>query len=115
MNSQPLPRTAAEHTAAVLQHAAQSGSPVLIPGALEPRARGPAARPIHRIDVPATVHAHAEAVSDRERLEHEREGGGAPSERAGARPATIRARLWRSMLHPTQVLDIWRRLLPQAH
>jgi hypothetical protein len=91
------------------------GSPALIPGAFEIRARppagptiqGPAALVAHRAHAPA-------AASDHARLEHEREGGGAPSARRGRRPGTMVDRLWRSMLHPTQLQDIWRRRLAQA-
>jgi hypothetical protein len=42
--------------------------------------------------VPVTPHAPA-AVYDVERLEHEREGGGAPSERTGRGSRSILARL----------------------
>jgi hypothetical protein len=44
-----------------------------------------------------------------ERLEHEREGGGAPSTRAGKRSGTLGARLWQSLLHPVHLPNIWRR------
>jgi hypothetical protein len=92
-----VPRTPAEQTAVFLQQAAQSGSPVLIPGAREPRAGLPAARPTSGSELQVTHHGQTPGMFDRERLEHEREGGGAPSERAGGR-ATILARLWRTML-----------------
>jgi len=49
-----------------------------------------------------------------ERLEREREGGGAPSARAGRRSGTLGARLCQSLLHPMHLPDIWRRVLPQA-
>jgi hypothetical protein len=93
-----VPQTPAEQTAVSLQQAAQSGSPVLIPGAREARAGLPAARPTAGSDLPVTHDGQTPGMSDRERLEHEREGGGAPSERAGGRRATILARLWRTML-----------------
>ena len=104
----------AEYTAAVILHADRSGSPVLIPGAFERRVSRPAAPLRYRIDPVVTEHAHPAAASDRGRLEHEREGGGAPSERSGRRSGTIGARLWQSMLHPMRVPDIWRRSRPQA-
>jgi len=105
----------AEDTAAVLVQAERSGSPVMIPGAFEKRittgATFPSPRPAHPA---AIVRARTIAAFDRERLEHEREGGGAPSARAGRRPGTLGARLWRSLLHPTHLPDIWRRVLPYA-
>jgi hypothetical protein len=73
--------THAEDTAALLQQAARSGVPVLIPGAREMRAGHPPARPIAAAPEPATPPAPAAAAVDRDRLEHEREGGGAPSQR----------------------------------
>lgn len=93
-----VPRTPAEETAVFLQQAAQSGSPVLIPGAREARAGLPAARPTDGTELPVTHHGRTPGMSDRERHEHEREGGGAPSERDGGRRATILSRLWRTML-----------------
>jgi hypothetical protein len=73
--------THAEDTAAILQQAAHGGLPVLIPGALETRVGRPPARPASAAAAPGTVHPPAAAVFDRDRLEHEREGGGAPSQR----------------------------------
>jgi hypothetical protein len=70
----------AEDTVALLQRAAHSGVPVLIPGAREIRAGRPAVRPAAAAE-PATLQVPAAAVVDRDRLEHEREGGGAPSQR----------------------------------
>ena len=95
-----VPRTAAEHTASFLQQSADGGSPVLIPGAWETHDGHPGAPPTHGADRPVTRRTDAAAVFDRERLEREREGGGAPRERAGARPPTIFARVWRRLLHP---------------
>ena len=90
----------AEATAAFLVQTERTGSPVLIPGAFEKRAAGPA--PLRsRADVLVTDEAHPMVAADRERLEHEREGGGAPSARAGRRSGTLGARLWHSLLHPT--------------
>jgi hypothetical protein len=91
-----VPRTPAEQTAVFLQQAAQSGAPVSIPGAREARAGLPPARPTDATELPVTHHGQTPGMSDRERLEYEREGGGAPSERGGGR-ATILARLWRTM------------------
>jgi hypothetical protein len=104
----------AEETSALLLQAERRGSPVMIPGAFEVRARAPRTLVIHGGVPRATDQPQAAGVADRERLEHEREGGGAPSERIGGRAVTVRGRLWRSILHPTQVLDIWRRLVPQT-
>ena len=85
--------TRPEDTAATLQRAAQGGLPVLIPGALERRVGRPTVRPANAAAEAVTPHAAAAAVNDRERLEHEREGGGAPSERTGMRHRTFLTRL----------------------
>jgi hypothetical protein len=67
-----------------------------IPGAFEPRPLPAAAPPTvatavlmtpNTFDAPAPVH-------DRERIEREREGGGAPSERTGMGHRTIFARFF---------------------
>jgi hypothetical protein len=108
------PLTRAEHTALLLHQATQS-SPVMIPGARDARGDGSIAQPAGAAE-PHTRHAQAAVVPDRERLEHEREGGGAPSERvavAGVRRATMLARLWRSVFHPTELAVIWTRAVPQ--
>jgi hypothetical protein len=94
----------AEDTAALLVHAERSGSPVLIPGAFEKRAAGPAVLLRSRPEVVGDD-AHPIVASDVERLEHEREGGGAPSARAGRRSWTLGARL-HSLLEP---FHGWRR------
>jgi hypothetical protein len=86
-----------------LQQAAQRGSPVLIPGALEMRVDHPEVPPAHRTAVAATSGTQAATVSSRERLEHKHQGGGGPSERAGTRPATLFARLWRSLRSPISI------------
>jgi hypothetical protein len=82
-----------------------SGSARMIPGAFEVRVstgdRPLGGRPIADAAQPAPS-------NDRERFEHEREGGGAPSQRRGRRLGTIGARLWRSLLHPTALPRIWR-------
>jgi hypothetical protein len=83
--------TPAEDSVATLQRSVRSGSPVLIPGALERRVGRPtAALPGAAVESIAPRVAAA-AVGDRARLEIEREGGGAANERAGARPKTILA------------------------
>ena len=105
-------RSAAEETALLLDQAERSGLPVLIPGAFEKRA-GAAAQLPSRSDV-VIDHAHRVVSSGRERLEREREGGGAPSARAGRRAGTFAERLWQSLLHPARLQDIWRRVLPEA-
>jgi hypothetical protein len=107
-------RSAAEETAAFLVQAGRSGSPVLIPGAFEKRAAGPTVRPRARADVVVIGYAPPIVASDLDHLEHQREGGGAPSARAGRRSGTIGGRLWHSLLHPADLPDIWRRVLPQG-
>jgi len=71
-----------------------------IPGAFEPRPGHSAAEPTvaaallvtpHALDVPAPV-------ADRERLERQREGGGAPSERNGRGHRTMFARVFDFLL-----------------
>jgi hypothetical protein len=73
---------------------AHGGLPVLIPGAWERRVGRPPTRPANTTAEPATPHNRAATVGDRERLEHEREGGGAPSERTGGQHRTILARVY---------------------
>jgi hypothetical protein len=85
-----LTPTQAEGTAAILQRAADGGLPVLIPGALELRVGPPAAPPTA---APEPLRPRAAAADDRDRLENERAGGGAPAERTGA-PRTMLDRLW---------------------
>jgi hypothetical protein len=88
----------AEESAAFLLHSEGSSSPVLIPGALERRASSASAGPVgYSTGMPVTDHWYPVAVSARERLVYEREGGGAPSERSGGRPVSILQKLWRSM------------------
>ena len=89
----PLSRTPEESTVLLLQLAAHSGSPVLIPGAWDIRPLRPASRSIGD-ETQATLTAQTVVVPDRGRLEREREGGGAPSER-GHR-ASFLVRLWRT-------------------
>lgn len=108
-----VPRTPAEHTALSLQQAADGDPAVLIPGAWHSRAV-PAPRQVRAGDeLRSTFAAHVAVVSGRERLEREREGGGAPSERTrGGRPSFL-TRLWRTTLHPTEIGTIWSRPVPQ--
>jgi hypothetical protein len=92
----PLALTPAEHSMLHLHQAAVSGVPVMIPGAWNVRAVRPAARPIA---MQTTV--HTPFVPDRARLELEREGGGAPSERRRGGWTSFLARLWRTR-QPTE-------------
>jgi hypothetical protein len=93
-----LPDTPAEKTTARLQHAAKLGIPVLIPGSNELRA-GRASSPISTGDGSASARPPVSpGTPDRGRLEHEREGGGSPSERRGVQRRTAFARLRRWLL-----------------
>ncbi len=100
---------AAEDTAATLQQAARDGVPVMIPGAFEIRV----GRPTNATSGRATSHVRPPALGDRERLEREREGGGAPSARIAGRHRTLLARLWHGVFHPADLPMIWRHPLPQ--
>jgi len=66
--------SAADNTAAVVQQAAQGGWSLMIPGAFERRVGGP-------VTAALPAHEHATVMGERERLDYEREGGGAESER----------------------------------
>jgi hypothetical protein len=66
----------------------------LIPGAFEVRVSRPAARPASAIAAPLSPSPAAAPVYDRERLEREREGGGAPSERTDTQHRSVLARLY---------------------
>ena len=66
----------------------------LIPGAFELRKGRSTVHPTVAGAPAGMAPALAAPVYDRERLEREREGGGAPNERAGAGPRTIFARLF---------------------
>jgi hypothetical protein len=70
----------------------------MIPGAWDVRAVRPAVPLIADAGPRMTPAAQMVAVSDRGRLEREREGGGAPRERARGRRASVLARLWRATL-----------------
>ena len=110
MNAHPSP---AEVTAAVLIDQQANNPAAMIPGAFESRG-AIAAAPRTEPDVPITLLPQDVVESDRGRLELEREGGGAPNQRAGVRRGTVMSRLWLTALHPTQRADIWRRLRVEA-
>ena len=94
-----MTQTEAEATIVRLQQAERDGRPVMIPGARE-------TRPSHPLAPPAAVVPHAPAPhtpgidTDRAKLEREREGGGAPSERGNGHPRTRLARFWRRVFRP---------------
>jgi hypothetical protein len=108
----PAPRTPAEYTVLLLQQAAHSCAPVMIPGAWDGRASRTTAPAIGDAAPRTILAAQTPVVSDRERLEREREGGGAPSERAHGHQTSVLARLWRTTLHPTEIGVIWSHVLP---
>jgi hypothetical protein len=109
----PVSRTPAEYTVLLLQQAADNGVPLMIPGAWDIRAVRPAAHPIGVAGPLTTLAPQTAGVPDRDRLEREREGGGAPSERGCGHRTGLLARLWRSIFHPTEIAVIWSRILPQ--
>jgi hypothetical protein len=109
----PESRTPAENTVLLLQQAAQGGSPVLIPGAWDTRAVAPAVHVTEDSDPHSTSDAQASVVSDRERLERELEGGGAPSQRPRGHRASFLTKLWRTAVRPIEIAVIWSRVLPQ--
>lgn len=89
-------------------------SRLMIPGAFEIRARVPLPQPRHGTNAGIPHPLQDVDGSDRLRLDRELEGGGAPSQRRGQRRGTLMSRLWQTMLHPTHVRDIWRRVRAQA-
>jgi len=95
--------TPAENTAAILQRAAHAGLTVMIPGTLEPRVGRPVIRATTVTAESLTPAPRTDHVRDRERLEHEREGGGAPRERMAGRHEHALARLWQFVFHPAHV------------
>lgn len=99
----------AEATAAALLEHRAEGPGVMIPGAFERRARVTAVPTTPPIDLPVTLPLESVSPFDRGRLEREREGGGALSQRAGRRRGTFMSRLWQSALHPTRLTGIWLR------
>jgi hypothetical protein len=109
----PRITTPAERTVLFLQRAIRSGAAAMIPGAFDLSARSVAPTPpSDRASAPSTATPETAVAAERERLEREREGGGAPSER-GARRASVLARLWRSTRHPAYIPAIWSHVLPQ--
>jgi hypothetical protein len=66
----------------------------MIPGAFEVRVGRPTTQPASAIAAPLAPSGPAAPVYDRERLEREREGGGAPSERTDTQHRTLFARLY---------------------
>ena len=99
----------AEATAAALLEHRAAGPGVMIPGAFERRGRVTAVPTTPAIDLVVTLPLQSVSTSDRGRLEREREGGGAPSQRAGRRRGTFMSRLWQSARHPTRLSAIWLR------
>jgi hypothetical protein len=69
----------------------------MIPGAFEARAGRPAVLPAGA-DAAPSASIPAAPVYNRERLEREREGGGAPSERTDTKHRTLFARLYDRLL-----------------
>ncbi len=88
--------TPAEDTATILQQAAHGGRPAQIPGAFDMRAGRPSAIPVVAA---VTPHARAAAATDTQRLEYQREGGGAPSQRPVGGSRTRIGRLWHRVLY----------------
>jgi len=93
----------AERTVAFLQELALNGRPALIPGAFEKRPPRLVAPSVTRDEPGLVDHIRyvgaptaARAGPDRQQLEREREGGGAPAERSGSRH--LMTRLWRRNL-----------------
>ena len=103
------PLSPAEATAADLLEHRAGGPAVMIPGAFERRGRIAAVPRTPAIDLLVTLPLRRVSTTDRGRLEREREGGGAPSQRVGPRRGTVLPRLWQSARHPTQLTDIWLR------
>jgi hypothetical protein len=80
--------TPSEETVARLQRAGNAAVPVLIPGAFEKRTGQTVVPAVTVVAVPVLPQTRSGTPADRGRLEHEREGGGAPSQRkiVGRRP-----------------------------
>ena len=97
----------AEETAAFLLQSEWTNSPVMIPGAVERRANASAGSGGYGTNIQVKDHhSYAVTVSDQERLVYEREGGGAPTERSGRRPASILQKLWGRMRRRPEVPDL---------
>ena len=86
--------SAAEVTAGTILTAIQTGEPLCIPGALDVRVGRPARQTPDATERAASAERPASGSPDLERLEHEREGGGAPSERGAAKHESLFERLW---------------------
>jgi hypothetical protein len=91
----PFSPTPAEVTAAVVLSAAQAGAPLCIPGAIDVRVGHGASRTSASTAGTRPAETDARTPPDVERLEYERAGGGAPSERGLTRRAKVIERLWR--------------------
>jgi hypothetical protein len=102
----PFP-TAAEDTARILQEAARAGLTVMIPGALESRVGRSSTRAATVTAAPMPPHVQTVVMPDWQRLEYEREGGGAPSERPSGRRQTLLARLRHWALYPADLPASW--------
>ncbi len=100
------PSTSATDTATLLVEHRGSGSRLMIPGAFEVRGR-PQSGLGERGAVQSADSVPPAGADDRQRLEREREGGGAPSQRRPPRRASLVARLWRSLLHPSALPEVW--------
>jgi hypothetical protein len=66
----------------------------MIPGAFEVRVGRPTAQPTGAIAAPKAPSSPPAPVYDRERVEREREGGGAPGERTDAQHRPFLTRLY---------------------
>ena len=108
-----VPRTPAEHTARAVHQAADRHAAVLIPGASHSRGVPPPLQVTATAESRSTFTVETSVVSGRERLEREREGGGAPSERTRGGRASFLTRLWHTTLHPTEIGIIWSRPVAQ--
>ena len=79
----PIRRTAAETTVAIVLSAAQTGASLCIPGAREVRvAHAESVTPTADAAAPLVAAVARPAPDDAEQREYARAGGGAPSERA---------------------------------
>jgi hypothetical protein len=104
MNS---PFDMAKDTARILQEAAHAGLTVMIPGALESHVGRSSTRAPTVTAAPVPPRVQTIAMPDWQRLEYEREGGGAPSQRPSGRPRTLLARLRHWAVYPADLPAIW--------
>lgn len=95
-----LSTASAEKTAAIVSRAVQTGASLCIPGAREPRVGRPAHRAAGATGGAPPAEADAGTASQLERLEYERAGGGAPSERGITRHVNVIERLCRLLRWP---------------